>query len=352
MNGSAASRPPGSSARMADVAELAGVSLKSVSRVINNEPHVTTSLREKVEAAIRELNYVPDPAARSLGGSRTFTVGVLFDNPSPNYTMGVIEGAHSACVQHGYHLRLDHMNSEVPIEDLSAQVERVVRHSRSDGYVLTPPLSDDERLLDLLDRQGVRYVRIAPVERNDRSSYVFIDDYRAAAEVADRLWDLGHRRFGLINGPSRHGASAFRRNGFVETLRAIDPDVRIAEAFGDFNFDAGIKGGRELLAVPDHATAIFVANDDMAAGAMVACAQLGLKVPDDVSIYGFDDSWIAKSVWPYLSTVRQPISAMASRAVHLLLDRNAKAKPVGVKLDFSLIERDSAGPVQHAEAAS
>ncbi|MCX7285155.1 MAG: LacI family DNA-binding transcriptional regulator, partial [Novosphingobium sp.] len=136
---------------MEDVARLAGVSLKSVSRVINGEPHVSARLRSKVEAAIAELNYVPDTAARSLAGSRTFIIGLLFDNPSPNYTMNIQKGVYDACRANQYHLRIDNVDSTAPRDKYEAQLSALVRNSRCDGFVLTPPLSDDMLLLDFLD---------------------------------------------------------------------------------------------------------------------------------------------------------------------------------------------------------
>lgn len=344
MNRSALLKGRSGPARIMDVAQRAGVSLKSVSRVINDEPHVTPKLRAKVEAAIRELNYIPDTAARSLAGARSFTVGILFDNPSPNYTMEAMGGAYRACRNLGYHLRIDHVNSDVPDASLAEQLDAILRNSRNDGFVLTPPLSDDPRVLDHFDQRGVKFVRVAPVDRGDRSPCVFIDDAEAAAELARHLWDRGHRRFGMIRGPAHHGASAHRRSGFVGQLRALDPAIEIAEVDGDFEFASGIEGGRKLLASSGRPTAIFAANDDMAAGAMVACAQANLSIPGDVSICGFDDSWVAKSVWPYLTTIYQPIADMADVAVNLLLRRDSdKTAPAARKLDYRLIERASVG---------
>lgn len=342
MHSSAPCRPHDRPARITDVAELAGVSLKSVSRVINNEPHVSRQLRMKVEAAIRELNYVPDTAARSLAGSRSFTVGVLFDNPSPNYTIGIMDGAYRACIARGHHLRIDHLKSDGPRHDLMAQMEAILRNSRADGFLLTPPLADDPHVLEYLDALRTPFVRIAPATRDERSPSVFIDDAAAAAEVAQYLWAAGHRRYGLLAGPIRHSASAARRSGFLNQLRALDPAIEVAEAAGDFSFDSGIRGGSALLASPTRPTAIFAANDDMAAGVMVACGQAGLRLPEDISLVGFDDSWIASSVWPYLTTVRQPIAAMAETAVGLLLSRRGtESANAAIELDYSLVVRQS-----------
>lgn len=331
---------------MADVARVAGVSMKSVSRVINNEPHVTPRLRAKVEAAIATLDYVPDMAARSLAGARSYTIGVLFDNPSPNYTMKVISGAYRACVERQHHLRLDQIDASVPPAQLDIALDGIFRHTRSDGFILTPPLSDNPRLLEVLKARQVRYSRLAPLLDPDRSMAVMIDDAAAAAKVADLLYDAGHRRFGLVNGPPSHGAAINRRRGFLEQLQKRGGDIMVHEAVGSFAFEPGMAAGFQLLADADPATrptGIFAANDDSAAGVLGACTQLGLQVPRDVSVCGFDDSWVAKSVWPNLTTVYQPIEAMAYQAARMLLDREEWPGKLRM-LDFELIERDSVGP--------
>ncbi|MFM5922728.1 MAG: LacI family DNA-binding transcriptional regulator [Novosphingobium sp.] len=330
---------------MHDVARLADVSIKSVSRVINSEPHVSVKLRAKVEAAIATLGYVPDQAARSLAGGRSFTIGVLFDNPSPNYTMKVQAGIYRACVEHQYHLRIDNLDSIDPATDLERQLTAVLRNGRVDGFVLTPPIADNLFVLDFLERNGVHYSRIAPFAEPDRSPGVRMDDRAAAASIADLFWSLGHRRFGLINGQKMHGAATARREGFLDRLRELDPQIEVAEAYGGFEFVLGIKAGGRLLDLDPQPTAIFATNDDSAAGAMVAIRERGLQVPAQISLCGFDDSWVATSVWPLLTTVRQPIEEMAHVAAGQAIARPPHEADGQVKtLDYELVMRDSVGP--------
>jgi len=329
---------------MEDVARMAGVSPKSVSRVINAEPHVSAKLRARVEAAIAELNYVPDRAARSLASARSFIIGLLFDNPSPNYTMKVQAGVYRACVEHQYHMRIDTIDSTAGSSALETQLDAIMRNSRTDGFILTPPLTDNPAVLDYLDKAGVNYSRIAPFIDHERTPGVVIDDAAAAALVAETLWKLGHRRFGLVNGPEEHGAAGSRRDGFLRALAARDASCSVTEAAGHFTFEGGIEAGRALLKSPQRPTAIFATNDDSAAGVMAVCSQAGLVVPSDVSVFGFDDSWIAKSVWPYLTTIHQPIEEMAFVAARMLLDSKGQDGPQLKVLDFSLVERDSIAP--------
>lgn len=332
---------------MDDVARHSGVSLKSVSRVINGEPHVSATLRAKVEAAIAELKYVPDAAARSLAGSRTFIIGLLVDNPSPNYTMKVQNGVYDAVRAHQYHLRIDNVDSSVSDSEFAAQLEALVRNSRCDGFVLTPPLSDNLLLLDFLDQSGIRYVRIAPAIEKSRGSGIVIDDAAAAAAMARHLWDLGHRRYAVMRGPSAHMAAARRRDGFIEELKHLGLEHPVIEIDAGFSFEGGIRAGDSLLASGLRPTAIFAGNDDSAAGVMAACSKAGLKVPDDISVCGFDDSWIARSVWPYLTTVYQPIQEMGHAAASLLLRRDEPESALH-RLDFHLVVRDSTAPPPQA----
>ena len=330
---------------MSDVAGLAGVSLKSVSRVVNNEAHISAKLRARVEAAIKQLDYVPDTAARSLAGARSFTLGVFFDNSSPNYTMKVVAGVYAACIEHKYHLRIDNIDTYAAPDVLENQLDQILRHNRVDGLVLTPPITDNPQVLDYLEARGIPYARITPVLQPERSARAWMDNAEAGAKIADYLWARGHRRFGMVTGAGHHGDAGQRRDGFVGRLKQLNPDVFVAEAYGGFLFETGITAGRELLGAKRHPTAIFAANDDSAAGVMVAARELGLDIPRDVSIVGFDDSWVAKSVWPYLTTIHQPIEAMAKAAAKLLLDRNKLAEKSAKKLNYTLIERDSVADV-------
>lgn len=333
--------PPSSPATMADVARKAGVSLKSVSRVINNEPNVSAKLRARVQEAIAALDYVPDTAARSLAGGRNFIISVVFDNPSPNYVIQVLSGSYRACLEHQYHLRIDQFDGLTGSDRVMSQLEQVLRHSRVDGFVLTPPLCDDRQVLDRLEAQGLRYVRVAPSVDPGRSASVRIDDVAAAATVADLFWRYGHRRIGLINGPAEHGAAGLRRQGFLDRLHTLAPDLVVSEADGAFDFEGGIAAAGALLDEVPGLTAIFATNDDSALGAMVACRQRNLDVPGQVSVCGFDDSVVARSGWPPLTTVHQPIEAMAYAAANLLLSRRQTENLPQCLLDFQLMERQS-----------
>ncbi|MCX7282949.1 MAG: substrate-binding domain-containing protein, partial [Novosphingobium sp.] len=181
---------------------------------------------------------------------------------------------------------------------------------------------------------------IAPDAAHERAPGIGIDDTRAAGAMARHLWDLGHRHFAIVSGPETHLAAQRRGDGFVRTLRELGLEIDLVETEGGFSFDGGIAAGEAILARNPRPTAIFAGNDDSAAGVMAACSRAGLKVPDDISVCGFDDSWIARSVWPYLTTVHQPVEDMGRAAALLLLRRDEPEQGLRL-LDHHLVIRDS-----------
>ncbi|MBU6206750.1 MAG: substrate-binding domain-containing protein, partial [Alphaproteobacteria bacterium] len=193
-------------------------------------------------------------------------------------------------------------------------------------------------VMNMLEARGIPIVRIAPVSFAGRTPAVIIDDAAAAGEVARHFRALGHSHFGIINGPIEHGAAGTRRTGFIEALGRAD----CAEATGGFLFAGGIEAAYKLLRRDARPTAIFATNDDMAAGVYAAANKLGLKVPQDVSVIGFDDSWTATCVWPGLTTIYQPITEMAHEAARLLIMRESPREDV--VMAYHLVERASTAP--------
>lgn len=326
-----------------DVARHAGVSMKSVSRVINQEANVRPNLKAKVEAAIDELGYRPNFAARALAAGRSFFLGVLFDNPSASYTLQILSGAHAACRAAGYQLVIEHIDTTRA--DIRDHMDALLLNSRLDGMIVTPPACDNADVIDALEARQLAYALIAPNRENLDVPTIRSNDRAAVYEMVRHLWGLGHRSFGLINGPVSHGASQWRREAFLSALDARGyPATDVMTADGDFTFSSGIGAGLQLLRREHPPTAIFAENDDMAAGVFAAAAQLGMKIPDDLSVVGFDDSWIAKSVWPEMTSLRQPIWEMAEEAVRLLLQFKKEPKAIEHMFECALVVRGSTGP--------
>jgi LacI family transcriptional regulator len=309
---------PGASTTISDVARQAGVSIKTVSRVMNNEPGVRTDTRERVLAVIAELRYRPSQSARSLAGARSFLIGLLYFDPSAAFISGVQQGATMRCREAGYHLVVESMDDDA--HDLREQVHQMVSTLRPDGMILTPPLCDNAQVLKALQESGTPTVLVSPARQRKDMPSVRMDDTGAAEEITNLLLSLGHHRIAFIRGPDDQVASALRHQGFVQAMtaasREIDEELVVD---GDFRFDSGVAATHQLLKLRHPPSAVFASNDDMALGVLAAAQRQGLAVPEDLAIAGFDDSPASSLVWPPLTTARQPTLAMARMAVDLLI---------------------------------
>ncbi|MFT4257289.1 MAG: LacI family DNA-binding transcriptional regulator [Pseudoxanthomonas sp.] len=330
--------------RIEDVAAAAGVSMKTVSRVLNHEPNVSDATRRAVEAAVQELQYRPHPSARTLAGNRSYLVAMLYDNPSSNYLMEVQLGVLDACQAQHYHLLLAPLVYDA--KDIVATAEALIVQSQLDGVVLTPPLTDDEALLRRLEELGIPCAGISPKEDHRRIGVV-VDERNAVRDMVVHLAALGHRRIAHIKGHAAHGASGWRLAGYRDGLAAAglprDPALVVE---GEFSHESGFAAANRLLDLPQPPTAIVAANDDMAAGTICAIFERGLSVPQDVSVCGFDDTPISRQIHPALTTVRQPTRDMGRLAAQELL-KEVRQRGSGriVEVAYALQLRKSTGPV-------
>jgi len=301
-----------------DVAKAAGVAIKTVSRVLNNEPRVRPATRERVLAAVKELNYHPSISARALAGRRSFLIGLVYEKPSPNYIMDVQNGAMARCREEHFQLIMHHCT--VRGDELAKDIGGFADQTHVDGLVLTPPLSSSKELIHALDARKLPFVRIAPNRVKHDSPYVDVDDLAAAQEMTEYLIGIGHRRIGFVVGNPDHYASGRRLEGYKAALHRHGIPFRADYVKqGYFVFDSGLQSGAELLSMPDRPTAIFASNDDMAAGVLLAAHQRGLRVPADLSVAGFDDAPVSRFVSPTLTTVFQPAYELAYAATDMLL---------------------------------
>jgi LacI family transcriptional regulator len=332
-----------------DVAARAGVSPKTVSRVINGEPHVRPEVRDVVQRVVAELDYRPNAFARSLSSSRSYLLALLLDDPASGYAADVQLGALMRCRAKSYHLVVE------PIDTASSgwasELSASVRALKLDGAILTPPVCDNQAVLDLLEAEGLSYVRISPRGEVDRSGLVRMDDAAAAREMTEHLLGLGHRDIGFVRGDPNHSVSQLREDGYRAAMAAAG--VAVPERFvvtGDFSFRSGMALGNDLIGgngqSADRPTAIFASNDDMALGVLIAAMKHGVAVPDSLSIVGFDDAPSARAAWPLLTTIRQPKAEMAAAAVDILVDPHYRAGAADPRfkkaLQYRLVLRDSA----------
>ncbi|WP_343518042.1 LacI family DNA-binding transcriptional regulator [Sphingomonas sp.] len=331
-----------------DVARAAGVSAMTVSRVMNGGTNVREDTRKAVLAAVEKLNYRPNAAARSLAAGGAAQIGLLYANPSAGYLSQFLIGALEAARRAGSHLVLESCADEG--EAAQAEAIRQLIDAEVRGVVLPPPLSESQTVRAALAEAGIPWAAIAMGLHEGGTLNVRIDDFEAARAMTRHLIELGHRDIAFIVGHYNQVASAERRRGFVAALEeaGIDPAGAAIEQ-GLFTYRSGLDAAEKILAGPNLPTAIFASNDDMAAAAVGVAHRRGLQVPGDVSIVGFDDTAIATSIWPALTTIRQPIADMAEAAITMLL-RRVRERPGQQDaaeeevLPYELVVRESAGP--------
>lgn len=329
-----------------DVARLAAVSKKTVSRVINNSPLLNEETRERVEKVIKQLGYVPNPQARALALRRNSLIGLIHNNPNAQTVINVQQGILDALHDTDFGLVVRPLDRTSPgmLEDLRSFLER----QRLFGIIIMPPLSENDALARLCDELGVRYTRMGSAELDDPDHLVASNDRGAVRDAVTYLIEQGHQRIGLIEGPHGFRSAAERRLGFEDALRAARiklPRSLIAE--GSYTFESGAQAGNLLLDLVPPPTAIFASNDEMAAGVLNAARQRGLDVPQDLSIVGFDDTAIAAHIWPPLTTIRWPTISMGRSAALKLVgdiidpDNNADEPSMFVS---TLVRRGSVSP--------
>ena len=334
------------SATIQDVAREAGVSAMTVSRVVNGGSQVRSETRDAVLEAIDKLSYQPNSAARMLAAGRATQIGLLYSNPSAGYLSQFLIGALEGARLGGSHLLLQPCNDSSPAAQAAAARHFVGPDIQ--GVILPPPLSESEAVRAELMAAGVPWVAIALGRLQPGALNVRIDDHAAALTMTRHLLELGHRRIGFIKGHPNQIASAERYRGFATALAEAGLDARsMPVEQGYFTYASGLDAAGRMLSAGERPTAIFASNDDMAAAAVGVAHRMGLHIPADLSIVGFDDTQLATSIWPELTTIRQPIAEMARSAVALLQeqlrDGEIPEEPEHV-LPYQLVVRGSSGP--------
>jgi len=320
----------------------------TVSRVTNGEDNVREATRDLVLKAIRELNYSPNPAARSLAGAQSTRIAMIYSNPSVAYLSELLVGALDKASKTAVQLVLEKW------DDLKPAAERAAARKLAQsvaGVILPPPLCESDVIASELAAANVPTIAIATGRFRANVSCVRIDDFRAASEMTAHLIALGHTRIGFIKGHPNQTASAQRFAGFETTLEAagITPNPAYVQQ-GYFTYRSGLEAAEQLLDRKRPPTAIFASNDDMAAAVISVAHRRGLDVPRDLSVVGFDDTVTATTVWPELTTIRQPIAAMADAALNLLLRKirhkktGEPAEPVDHLFAHELVKRASDAP--------
>jgi LacI family transcriptional regulator len=332
-------------ATIRDVAQVSGVSIKTVSRVLNDEPFVRDETRAKVVSAINALGFVTNLSAQRLAKGRALAVGLLYHNASWHYIQDVQRGVLDTARAAGYSTLMHPCDSALSTD--VREILALVLKRQVDGLVFSPPADNAKSLLESLDQMGIPFVRLTPFDRERAWPYVTATDRVGACEMTRYLLSLGHRRigyvFGIPEGRAAHDRFAGYREALAEAGIAYDETL---VRYGDDHFDSGCEAARSLLSLTPRPTAIFCNNDDMASGVCVATQDMGLRVPGDVSVAGFDDVPLARQIWPPLTTVCQPIYDIAVAATRLLLDLLAHSPVASLHQEIatSLVIRASTAP--------
>ncbi len=316
----------------------------TVSRVINSEGNVREETRVQVLAAIKKLNYSPNRAAQSLAGGDQLRIALLFDNPSASYLSEFLMGALEEASKIDAHLEVQ--SCETPADALVLM--RKLSEGGINGFILPPPLCDEQAVLDLAKELGASAIAVGPGKAEGTNGAVMIDDFEAALDMTRHIIGLGHSRIGFIIGNPEQLTSGRRLNGYYAAMKeaglAIEEDLVVQ---GRFTYRSGLSAAKKLLSLPQKPTAIFASNDDMAAAVVAEAHRNHLDVPTDITVCGFDDTAMARTIWPELTTVRQPIREMTAWAVSAIA-RMSRSKKAGDRqsseetiLPYKLIRRDS-----------
>ncbi len=336
--------PTGRKPTINDVADLAGVSKKTVSRVINESPLVNRGTREGIKAIIEGIGYIPDPQARGLAFRRSYLVGLIYDNPSPQYVINIQHGILDVLRSTDFELVVHPCDrkSDTFIED----ARKFIEQQKLYGVVLTPSVSEDERLAEVLREIGCAYIRIASIAVDMERRMIVTNDRIGGREAARHLAKLGHTRIAVVAGRRSFRSSHERRGGFEDGLAEFGialPSNYVLQ--GDYTFESGLARGAEILDLDPPPTAVFAANDEMAAGVLQALHVAGQEAPNALSVIGFDDFQTATRTWPRLTTVHTPAREIGTLAAQRLLEFNDEetVEPGPNQTTPRLIVRESTG---------
>ncbi len=326
-----------------DIARMAGVSKKTVSRVINHSGLVRQETRDRILKIVQENDYRPDPQARALALRRSHLIAFISNQPNPQYIVSMQSGILEAVSGTAYEIIIRPCDSSLPT--WIDEIEELVTHQKLFGVILTPSISEDDELIGRLRRIKCPYVRIAAVSLDSPENMIETHDYVGAAEAARHIANLGHRRIAHLRGPETFLSAKERLRGFRVGLAEFGLNVEDKYLLtGGYTFESGVERGEQLIEMEQPPTAVFCGNDEMAVGVYKAARDAGLKIPEDMSVIGFDDSPIAGRIWPTLTSVRLPIEHMGRIAAQLLVsnhDRMSLEPPPALSVMPSLVVRDS-----------
>jgi LacI family transcriptional regulator len=331
-----------------DVAQAAGVSVRTASRVLNQSPKVNAETRARVQEVIRSLNFIPNLRARALASNRSFMLGFVHDDPNAEIADQMQRGIFSECAQFGYELLVHPVDHQSP--HLVDDVMSFVRRTGVDGLIVIAPVSENVELARALAALGIPVAAVNSVALDFQKNKIVSREREACGDIARHFIELGHREIGVISGPLVQTAARERQVGFNAALAEAGLTLRPENVFeGDWTFESGLACARKLLASPHRPTAVYAGNDRMAAALIKVAIDSRLRVPQDLSVVGFDDSYFARMMTPALTTITRPFAQIGEGAAHWLLMSSRVAasedqEPLMRFFDLRLTKRESTAP--------
>lgn len=327
-----------------DIARLAGVSKKTVSRVINDSPSVRPDTRAQIKEIIKETGFTPNPQAQALALRRSFLIGLVYDNPSPQYLANMQRGILDALEGTRYQLVLRPCQRSDP--DYHTKILSFVQQHNPFGLIFVPSVSEDVELVTKLEALNCHFVSIASVDLGDPARQIKTADAEGAKFAARHLAKLGHKRIAHIHGPELFMSARERRAGFAEGLAEFGLELKADLTIeGAYTYDSGVKCATKLLLMKDRPTAIFAGNDEMAMGVYFAARKAGIRIPEDLSVVGYDDTPIVSRIWPPMTSVRSPIREVGGKIAKLLISSDKTEEKIGMSspqtITMDLIIRSS-----------
>lgn len=327
-----------------DVARIAGVSKRTVSRVINNSEKVNAATRAKILQVIDELDYAPSAQARGLASSRSYLLGLLFDDPNAVVIHSVQKGALKACAKYGYEMVVKPIDFRD--ESLIDEVLRFVRRSKLEGVIMLPPISNNDALAAAFREKGISYIRVSAKTVDEPAHMVHSQDRLAMQQVAKLFKSKKAKRAAIVVGPRDRTASIERLEGLQAAL--ADVGLPLADSYivqGDFTYESGLACADALLDLAEPPDAIFASNDQMAIGVIHRAQDRGVLIPKELMVVGYDDDPMSARLRPSLTSLSRPNEAMAeAAALRLMWSVSGEEEPsINEPLVFlpCLIERDS-----------
>ena len=334
------------------VAADAEVSLQTVSRVINNEPNVRPIMKERVQASIDKLGYVPSIAAQRMSGSRSYLILAINDRErtisdwrtrqGTDWVDQMLLGGMLKCAEHGYRMIFELVDTHN--DHVERELGATLAALQPDGVILTPPHSENPLITGFLAKRRIPFARIGSMTSGPGIAMT-MDDEGSARRATEHLLALGHRQIGFIAGSDEYDLSNWRIDGWREAMEAAGLPHDGLCTRGDFSYESGVIAATKLLELEIPPTAIIASNDQMTLAALDTANQRGLNVPDDLSLISFDNTPVVRFTDPKLTAIDQPIAATFSKAVELLITNGETAVPhQPVVIEGSLVERGSTAP--------